>query len=459
MASVFRLWLWVGGDFWRKLLSLSTPIMAHSLTFACFGLADAFMVAQIHETAVAATGLAGRMMLFNIMLVFGGAAGAAIFSAQLFGAGKKDQVWFPLAQAILFSLVLTTPFILIYSFYPEQVVGLASDDNRFVTDASLYIQITGWTLIGTVFVVPIESVLRSLEKTKIILLISAASVLVNLILNYVLIFGHWGAPAMGLEGAAWATAISRMTQTLWLVIHIVIFDKYLLPQRQQLSSLFNRTRWRIFLNIAIPQSIQQCAWAGGALTYGFIIARMGVDVLAIISIVFPLEVVLLSLFIGLHTSSVTMLGQLLGANKLKLAWLHSQVLLSFSSACGLFICLLLWSNIFDLNHFYSLLNLSDTESAKKATLVMAIGLILKAYNLMAMEGVLKSGGDVRFSMNASVIALWLVGIPSALMGALYFKLPLHWVMLLILSEEVVKALSSLIRIKKKKWINNLAIDS
>lgn len=457
MTSILRLWVWVGRSFWVRLLGLTTPIMAHSLTFAGFGLADAFMVAQISETAVAATGIAGRVMLFNTMLVFGSAAGASIFAAQLFGAGKKEEVWIPLAQAVLFSLLITLPFILIYSLSPQSIIAFASDDTFFVGEASKYIKIVGWTLIGTVFVVPLESTLRALEKTKIILLISAVSVLTNLLLNYILIFGHWGAPEMGLEGAAWATAISRMLQTTWLMMHVTIFDKYLLPKSKNLKALFSPSRWRSFFGIALPQSVQQCAWAGGALTYGFIIAHMGVDVLAIASIIFPLEVVLLSIFIGLHISSATMLGQLLGANKFKLAWIHSKVFLSFSVFCALILCALLWSGILDLKYFFEQLNISDTRLAINATLVMALGLVLKAYNQMAMEGVLRSGGDVQFTMTISLLSLWCIGIPSVTVGALYFRLELHYVMLLILSEELVKAFFTTKRLNKKKWMKNLAL--
>ncbi|MGC9492653.1 MATE family efflux transporter [Vibrio genomosp. F10] len=442
-------------QFWRKLIDIGLPVSMQGLLFSLLGVVDIFMVSQLGESATAAVGVGNRIFFFNLIVIVGTSGAVSVLASQYFGANNLAGVTRTLAQTWMVALLVTLPFVLIYTFAPATVVSIIASDPEYITLATDYLWVTGFSLLLTALVVPMEAALRSVGEAKMPTNVSIIAIFINAFLNALLIFGLFGLPELGVLGAAIGTTVSRLCHTLMLFYMVKKHYAHLLPNRkswQEGRRLENRKR---FIKVATPMIIHDTAWAGGLLVYSYIVGQLGVSELAIISLLAPIESVLISAFLGFAVAASIILGNEIGAKNYQrvsdTSWWY--VITSCVLALLLaFICLLASPLI-----SAALMNspLSDPEMAVNVCLVMAFGMVLKVFNMVGIGGVLKSGGDIKYSIFIDLFGQWAVGIPLAYFTGIVLGWPLHMVMMIILLEEIIKICLTAQRIQSKKWINNL----
>lgn len=204
-----RHFLFADKDFFPTLYRLASPIVVQHFIIFSLGLVDILMIGQLGEAAVAAVGIADQIFFLVILLLFGISSGAAIFTAQYWG--KKDVA--RIKSVLGLTLLMGVSGALIFSGVsvaaPRWVIGVYSKDPAVVQLGSAYLQIVGLTYGVTAVTVSYSAVLRSVENVKLPMFASIVALSLNTVLNYGLIFGHFGLPALGVTGAAIATALAR----------------------------------------------------------------------------------------------------------------------------------------------------------------------------------------------------------------------------------------------------------
>lgn len=444
-----------GKPFWSKFFNLALPISLQSMMFAALGMFDVMMVSSLGNAEIAAVGLGGKVFFFNLLTVFGISGAINILGAQYFGSGESNGIRKILTQSIAWSLLINIVFALFYTLNPSFFVALSSEDPQLIELGATYLQITGWTILITAIIVPLEGALRVSNDVMAPTVIGILAIIINVIFNVILIFGIGPIEAMGVAGAAWATVIGRMSQLIIMLLYIHYKRPSLIPTFVEIKEAIEKSEMFKFIKFISPILIQHAGWALGILVYSLIIAAMGTEALAIHSLIAPIEGMFLSAFFGLSSACGIMMGHELGANKFERAWyqswtaVYTGVLLALSTA-GLL--------AFNQQHLLDFLQQHEFENSQmivNVSLVLALGLALKVHNMMGINGVLKSGGDIKYSAFIDLFGLWCVGIPAAILGALIWQWPLHWVLLMMLSEEVVKALLTIQRMFKKRWLTNL----
>ncbi|MCE0555715.1 MATE family efflux transporter [Motilimonas sp. E26] len=442
-------------QFWRQVRSIAVPVAIQSLLFSMLALVDALMVASLGEQAVAAVGLSGRVLFFNLLAIIGSSAGVAILAAQYFGANNIAGVKRTLAQAFMVSLVITLPFVLLYLFAPDVVIGLAGGEAGFSELATQYLLITGWTVIFTAVAVPIESMLRAVGEAKMPTYISVFAVVLNAGLNALLIFGLWGFPQWGVMGAAVGTAVSRFVQTVMLVAYMYQWRGQYAPRWQDYKDgLAKKARQRYF-SIAVPAMLQNGGWALGTVTYSFLLGHISISALAVMSILGPIESLVLSGFFGLGVATATLVGQELGAEQYERAWNKAWLLIISGVAVAMCIGPLTYLTLDWIKQGLVLLNTPELDMALQVLLILAFAIPLRVFNMMGISGALRSGGDMKYAAFIDIFGLWGIGIPIALFTIFVLGWPLPWVIMAILTEEVVKIVLVLRRIHGKRWLANL----
>ncbi|KAB0289247.1 MATE family efflux transporter [Vibrio fortis] len=442
-------------EFWQKLIQIGLPVSLQTMMFSLLGVIDTFMVNQLGDAATAAVGVGNRIFFFNLIMVSGISGAVSVLASQYFGAGDFNGIRRTLAQSWALSIIAIVPFIAVYLLAPESVVSVVASDPDYVQQATDYLWITGASLIGTAIVVPLESALRSVGEAKLPTKISIFAILVNAVLNALLIFGLFGFPELGVVGAAVGTTVSRFVQTVALLVLAKKHYAHLFPTLSNWRDAIAFKHRKKYLTIAMPMLIHDTAWAGGLLIYNIIVGQMGVGELAIISLLSPVESILISAFMGFAIAASIVLGNEIGAQNYQrvenTAW--GYVLVS----CGLAIVLALLCFIAKpvIVYLVQLTHLELKETAVNVTLVIALGMILRVFNMVGIGGVLKSGGDINYSIFIDLFGQWAIGIPLAYYTALVLGWPLEWVMLIVLLEELVKIALTSQRIQSKKWINNL----
>ncbi|ENM5729314.1 MATE family efflux transporter [Vibrio mimicus] len=441
--------------FWQKLLQIGLPVSMQSMLFSLLGVVDIFMVSQLGESATAAVGVGNRIFFFNLIVIVGASGAVSVLAAQYFGAGNLDGVRRTLAQSWMMAIVLTLPFALIYTLMPETIVALVADEPQYVAQATDYLWVTGISLFCTALVVPLEGALRSVGEAKLPTRVSIFAIIVNAILNALLIFGLFGFPELGVLGAGLGTTFSRLFQTALLFVLVKRRYAHLLPNRNHWQESVQRRHRQRYLTVAWPMLIHDSAWAAGLLVYNVIVGQLGVSELAIISLLAPIESVLISAFLGFAVAASIILGNEIGAQNYQRVENTAWWYVITSCSLALLLALLCMAAKPLLAWVISHSPLENHQLALNVCLVMAFGMVFKVFNMVGIGGVLKSGGDIRYSIFIDLFGQWAVGIPLAYLTGIVWGWPLHWVLMIIWLEELVKMGLTAQRISSKRWINNL----
>lgn len=441
--------------FQQKLWKLALPITFQSLLYSFLGLVDVLMVSQLGEAEIAAVGLGNRVFFFNLLIMFGVSHAGGVLASQYFGAKDISGLRRSLIISILFSFLCTLPFIIFYSLSPTTMTALASDDPQLISLANDYLIITAWSFIFTAIVLPIETSLRSAGDTQTAMRISMLVLPINAFLNYILIFGHLGFPAMGVEGSAWGTFIARAIQLILLVIFVNKRRAFILPKKHELAEALSRYELIRYIKIAVPMVLHDGGWALGVLVYTLIFAMIGIQELAVMSMVSTIEQTIFALFIGIATASSTMIGHQLGAKSFEKAWQQAWTFILFVPVIAILFAPLIIFFREPVLSFFPALSVSAAESASQVLLVLAFALSIRVINFIGIIGVLRSGGDVNYSTFIDIFCMWCVGIPLTYITVKYYDFSLVAAYIVTLSEELIKVLLVLQRIHKKHWLKNL----
>ena len=443
--------------FFRKLWRLALPVSLQSMMLSLLGFIDILMVGRLGESAVAAVGLGNRIFFFNLVLNASLAGSMNILASQYIGSGDTAGLRRTMVQTLTASVLLTLPFAVFYMLLPETVIGLSTNNSEVTRLTTQYLSITAPSIICTAIILPLEAAMRASGAASVPARIGFYAIVLNIFLNYVLIFGHFGFPELGISGSAWGTALSRFFQTFLLLLYITKYKRYLIPERQDIEQGMKKKALSRYLKISVPTVAQDGSWASGMYIYTMIYAGIGVNELAIMSAISSIESNLISLFIGFAIGGSIIIGQELGARHYDKAWQQGCMILAVSPFIALFAGALLFIFRTDIVNLLGKFEGSTMSMAKEVMVVVCFGLCIRVINLIGIIGILRSGGDVKATAFINIIAMWCIGIPMALL-AVFLDMPLYMVFIFSLFEELAKAMMTLYRVLTRRWLRNLVTD-
>lgn len=440
-------------NFILLLFKLAIPIAIQNFLNSSMALIDTLMIGQLGETAIAGVGIANQFVFIFIIAQFGIHSGVSVFTAQYWGRKNLVKIKRLLGIGIIGGLICCLFFTVGALVFPNVVMVMFSKDPAVVAAGTGYLRIVGFSFAVMAVNFAYMSNLRSIGVVKAPMAACGIAVFVNVILNWILIFGKCGAPALGVTGAALATCIARCLEGI-LLVGMVYYKKY--PMAAGIKEMFDLDRifckkvvdtcWPVFLN--------EFLWVIGVSLYNLVYARIGTQSIAAVNIVVSIENFILIPFFGLFHAGAIMIGNKIGSGEKELAYTYGKNLLrlQFSLAIAAGGVMILSREI--VLGFYSI---SDTALSNAHHLMMVAGLILcvKITNFTNVVSVLRGGGDTRFGFVLDLTGVWLIGVPLSFLGAFYFHLPVYWVMALVASEEIYKLLVGIWRFRSRRWIKEL----
>ncbi|WP_105617682.1 MATE family efflux transporter [Vallitalea okinawensis] len=437
----------------RTILNIAIPISLQSLIQASLNMIDQFMIGQLGETSIAAVGL-GSKFSFILFLSLGGITSAAsIFTAQFWGKQSTKHIGQIIGSTLLLGTLITTLFTLLSLIAPQTIMGIFSQDQYVIVQGSSYMKIISIGFFPMFLVMTYSSVLRSTENARLPMYIGLLSVLLNTALNYILIFGRFGLPQLGVRGAALATTISRVIECT-VLITIMYIRKYpcAVPVREMCIS--SKDLIKSFLVTTCPLLLNEGIWAVGDSMFSVIYGRMGTNEVAAMTITYPIQSLCIAFFVGLGSATGIILGKELGANRNDIAFEYSKKFIRIGIMGSLIVGLLimLFSSLY-VNAF----NVSQEvkEHGIKILIIFGIILFVKVSNMIVSGGILRSGGRTKLTLYLELLGIWGIGVPLGFIAAFVFKLPIHIVYLVIAIEEIVRLLIGLKLTYSKKWMKNL----
>ena len=442
--------------FYKQLMTIAVPIAIQSMISSSVNMADVFMIGKLGATKLAALGLANQIMFLLTLLLYGINSGSAVFMSQFWGKKDYKNLHKVLGIALISSILVGMLFFLGGQFIPEKLIRLYSPDREVVVLGASYLKIVSWAYIITAISMVYGIQLRSVEILKLGVYTSMVSLVINIFLNYTLIFGHFGFSPMGIKGAAIATLIARIIELI-LIISIVYIRKYPLASKLKEMLDINREFIRVFIKTTIPVVTNEMLWALGMTGYAMVYARMSTEAVAVVNIVGSIAGIMFTGFFGLASATSVMIGNKIGekneAEAIRYAYMIGKIAIIIGVVTGILMAL-------SIKPLLTLYNL-DKEIYRLVvytTYTLAILTPFKSFTATTVVGILRGGGDVKYCLFLDIAALWLVGIPAVIYGGLYLGLPIFIVYGLAGSEEVIKFIFSVRRVMSKKWITNLVED-
>jgi len=442
--------------YYAELLRIGFPIMLQNLILSGLLMIDNVMIGGLGDTAISAVGIANKLGFVFVLLMFGVNSGASGFSSQFWGKGDLVSVRKVLGISMQICLVAAVPFFLVSQFLPRQVMTFFIGDARVIEQGAAFLRIVGWSfLIQSVSATyAIQS--RGVGRTRPPMYASILALLVNTVLNYALIYGRLGLPALGVRGSALATLIARVLE-LGLMLAIIYGRKYELAASVREMTGYSREFARRYLGPVLPVILNEVLWAIGISMYTVFYGMQGVNATTTAQIMEVMTSLFFAAAFGLGNACGVMVGNRIGAGQEALARIYARR----SVLLGVGLGLVMGAGLaLGAPFFLSFFRVGPQVAAacRIAAYVLAATLPLRVINLIMIVGVCRNGGDTVFAALVDVLAPWCVGIPMAALGVLVLKWPVYLVMALVSLEEVVKAAFGVWRLLSDRWLNNLVRD-
>lgn len=436
------------------MLALSLPIAFQNLINAFINTADTLMVGQLGEATIASVGIANQVFFILMLVFFGITSGCNIFVAQFWGKQDLGNIRRSMALSIMLSLIPSFIFTILAFSIPQWLMGIFSNDPVVIGLGCQYLKIIAYSYIPCGISFTISGVIRTIERPRLALIISIISLATNVILNYILIFGKLGAPAMGVEGAALATVITRIIE---LVIYLILlYSRFemiaarLADFRRALDAAFIKP----FMRFITPVIINETTWGLGVGLYSVVFSRMGTGVVAAVTIIKVFDNLFNSFFHGMAYASGVMVGKTIGEHKEDLALEYGKKFNIITPVLNIALAVIIICAAPLLISFY---NVSEQVRFEAVILLIIIGLFapIRNTNLVQIVGVLRSGGDTKTSLVLDSLDVWIIALPMGFVFGLWLNWSILIVYPLMMLGEIVKFVIIVPRVNRGKWIRNL----
>ena len=440
-------------EFFRAMLTIALPVAFQQLITAGLNMTDVLMVGQLGETSVAALGLANQIFFLLLLFLFGVTSGMSIFTAQFWGKGDTEQIHHILGICLIVAVSVGLLFSLAATLIPETLMKFYTEDPRVIKLGSDYLRIVGLSYVMMAISISYISILRSITFVKLTVIVSVLALVLKTCIAYLLIFGIGGLPALGVRGATIGTSVGWAFECVLLITLVYVLKT---PLAANFFNLFQFSRDFLgkVLRTSMPAAANEVLWSVGITTYNAVYARIGTDAIAAVNINATIEELVFVLFIGLGNACSVMVGNKIGEGKKDIAFEYSRrftILGVLSAIAGGIIVLFIRDLVVGLYD----LSPSATLNLRWLMLVYSLSIWLRVFNFMLFIGALRAGGDTRYAMFMELFSVWLVGVPSALLGGFVLHLPVYGVYAMVLLEEAVKAIVIFRRFLSRKWIHDL----
>ena len=440
-------------SFFSSVCSLAIPVALQSMLQASFSIVDQIMIGQLGSVSVAGVGLAGKFASIYSVIVSAVGVVAGIMISQYLGQKNQREVRRSFLVNLLIAVGLAGVFTLLCGGFPAQIMGLYTTDTPMRQSAPVYLQIITATYLPLAGATLLSTLLRCMDKAQLPLYASIASAVLNTGLNYLLIFGRLGLPAMGASGAAIATVISTWVNFL-LMLAMLGRHGALLKTAGNSGEKMGKFNLMQYFSMLMPILVCEFLWSLGENIYAAIYGHMGTDASAAMTLINPVQSLVIGALCGLSQAASVIIGKELGSREYNQAYRDSWRLIRY----GLFGAVILSALVVVASPLYvQIYQVDDAVKLLTRQILLAYALIapFKVLNMIAGGGILRSGGKTNYVMWIDMIGTWVFGVPLGLLSAFVWKLSIPCVYFILSLEECVRFGITVLALRSKRWMQSL----
>lgn len=440
-------------QFYHKVAVLVLPIAAQNLINTGISSIDVIMLGRVGEKVLSGASLGAQIQFIMSLILFGLTSGASVLMAQYWGKKDYHSIETVFGIAVKVAAVISVIFMLAAFCFPQQLMMLFTKDKEVIRQGTKYLRIVSLSYPFNALTMVYLNSMRNLQKVVIATVVYLISMITNIIVNGVLIFGLFGAPALGVVGAAIGTLLARVME----FVIVVIYD-------QKLNDVFcfhweylwrkSSALWKDFLTYSAPVVANELMWGLGMSTMAAILGHMGSAATAANSVAQVGRNLATVVAFGVASAAAIMIGNTIGEGRTQLAKRYGKKFIGLALITGVAggaLILVLRPVI------VSAMTLS--EDAKEALsfmlLLMAFYVVAQAVNTTLVVGIFRGGGDTRFGFFLDVSIMWGIGILGGALAAFVFHANVFVVIAFLLCDEEIKVPVTLLRYRTYRWLNNV----
>ena len=443
----------VDKEFYSTLIRLAIPIALQNLIGLGMNLIDTVMLGSLGEKQISASALANQPYFIFTLFIFGLCSGACVLTAQYWGKKDIETISRIVAFAIRASVLCSIVFAALVLIVPEAVISIYTEDAEVIKYGAQFLRIIGFSYVISAISLTYLDLQRSVENVKLPLMINFTSFVVNAFLNWVLIYGKFGLPAMGIRGSATATLSARILELAMALIYAAKFDKVL---KFRLSYFISTDKQlvRNFLHYSLPVVANETLWGVGISIESVIIGHISSQMVAANSIAGVVQRLGMVLIFGIANASAVIVGKQIGSDNQEKARLYARKLLTVGVVAGVVSSVLL---LLIRDPMVGIYNVDPVTKGLACVMinVYAVVIVFQSFNTVNIVGILRGGGDTRFAMVIDLTTLWCIALPLGALSGLVFRLPVAVFFTLMLGDEPSKFLIGIWRFKTGKWLQNV----
>ena len=440
-------------SFLKSVCNLAIPVAIQSMLQSSFSIVDQIMIGQLGSVSVAGVGLAGKFSSIYTVLISAIGAVAGIMIAQYLGQNNKQEIHRSFWINMWIGVGLAAIFTVICGLFPDKIIGIYTEDADTIVAAGEYLRILSGIFLPVAGATLLATLFRCMEKTRLPLIASIVAAVLNTGLNYILIFGKCGFDAMGAKGAAIATLISQVVNFIIMLV-LLFLNRECLEQINKKENAKTLFQWKQYASMLLPMLACEFFWSLGENVYAIIYGHLGTKDCAAMTLINPIQGLMIGALCGLSQAAGVIIGKLLGNKEYDEAYKASWKLIKygFIGSWCLSVIIMLTSGL-----YVQIYQVEDVVKNLTRQILFAYACVapFKVLNMITGGGIIRSGGKTKYVMVIDMIGTWGFGVPLGLLSAFVFQLSIPWVYFILSLEECVRFAISVVVLKRKRWMNSL----
>ena len=436
----------------QQMLHLVVPIAIQQFMLALVSATDALMLGFVDQTSLSAVSLAGQVQFVLNLFVAGIAAGCGIMIAQYWGKRDTASIEKVMPVALYTNLLSGGIFTVLALMIPGGLMHIFTNDPLLIANGASYLRAVALSYvfcgISQIYLILLKNTGHAALSSK----ISSSAVIVNIVLNAILIFGLFGAPRLGIVGAAYATVTARLVELVWA--YFAVRHAHNVAIRWSGILHTSKVLTKDFWYYTTPALGAALVWGIAFVLYSVILGHMGSDAVAANSIASIVKSMIQCVIRGVSAGAGILVGNLLGANELEKAKNYGGRITRISILIGV----VTGTILIILSPFVShVAPMSDTarEYLQFMMVVLGFNLMGQSVNTTVLDGIFCAGGDAKFDMIGNLGAMWCFSVPLGFITAFVFHAPVWLVYIIISLDEIVKLPAVYKHYKKYVWVRNI----
>lgn len=439
--------------FYKSVFSLVLPMAIQNLINVGVTATDVFMLGRVGEKVLSGSSLAGQIQFIMMLVFFGITAGATVLTAQYWGKRDTKTIEKILGMGLSGGILIAAVFTALALIIPDRLMHIFTSDPIVIQEGAKYLRIVGMSYMFMAVTQVYLNIMRSIERVVVATVIYFISLIVNICINAILIFGLFGAPRLEIVGAAIGTLSARITETA-LVLLYAHFKNKIVKIRLKNMLHIDRILFQDFVRYSMPVVLNELMWGLGTSCNTAIIGHLGSEAVAANSVAQVARQLAQVVVFGISNATSIWLGKTLGEGKL----LHAKAYAKRFAILSLILGMIGGSAILIFGPVAAnMLALSETSQKylRFMFFVMSYFVVGQAFNTTMVCGIFRSGGDTRFGLYMDVITMWGCSILLGALAAFVFHATVPVVYAILLSDEVIKVPICFLRYRKYKWLRDV----